>query len=96
MAAIPSPERHPAPRHGEDTRRFAWIAAAFGVVIVGGFVLVLWAINSGRAPDVAASPYHAPLYLGLAALVVFCAWRALLAVQGGNGWRSALPDGGSI
>ena len=93
MAAIPSPERHPAPRHGEDTRRFAWIAAAFGVVIVGGFVLVLWAINSGRAPDVAASPYHAPLYLGLAALVVFCAWRALIAVRGGTGWRSALPDG---
>jgi len=89
MAAIPSRE----PESYDDTRRDSWIAAAFGAVIVGGFVLVLWAIVSGRSPDVAASPYHVPLYLGLAALVAFCVWRTVIAVRGGTGWRSALPDG---
>jgi WD40 repeat protein len=89
MAAEPSPE----PRSGDDTRRFAWISVSFGAVIVGGFVLVLWAVVSGRSPDVAASPYHAPLYLGLAALVGFCLARVIRAVRGGVGWRRAFPDG---
>ena len=89
MAAVPSS----GPQTGEDSRSFAWIAVSFGAVIVGGFVLALWAIVSGRSPDVAASPYHAPFYLGLAALVVFCLARAIIALRRGAGWRRAFPDG---
>src|SRR6188508_1712113 len=90
MAAVPSPE----PQPGDDaSRRFAWIAVSFGAVIVGGFVLVLWAIASGRSPDVAASPYHIPLYLALAALVVYCLVRIARAARRGAGWRHTFPDG---
>src|SRR6188508_377118 len=90
MAAVPSPE----PQPGDDaSRRFAWIAVSFGAAIVGGFVLVLWAIASGRSPDVAASPYHIPLYLALAALVVYCLARIARAVRRGAGWRHTFPDG---
>jgi hypothetical protein len=81
------------PAADRATRRLAWIAASFGAVIIGGFVLVLWAIASGRAPDVAASPYHLPLYLGLAGLVAYALVRAFRAARRGDGWRHAFPDG---
>ena len=73
--------------------RFAWVAAAFGLVLIGGFVLILWALENGEAPDPAASPYHLPLYVGLAALVVMCAWRAIGSQRRGTGWLHALPAG---
>jgi hypothetical protein len=72
---------------------FAWVASCFGALIVGGFVLVLWAINNGHAPDQAASPYHLPLYLGVAALAVLGAARAIRAEARGVGWRRAFPPG---
>lgn len=79
-----------------QSQRFAWLACAFGVGIIGGFVLALWAIVNGKAPDVAASPFHIPFYLALAALV---AWSAARVVRGwlvGAGWRHAFPRGYGI
>ncbi|HEY6608654.1 MAG TPA: hypothetical protein VI277_05605 [Candidatus Limnocylindria bacterium] len=76
-----------------DRGAFAWVAAVFGALIVGGFVLVLWAINTGQAPDQAASPFHLPLYLGVAALAIFSLARAVRAQARGSGWRHAFPDG---
>jgi len=82
-----------APHAGEESRRFAWTAASFGAVIIGGFVLVLWAILNQRLTDVAASPYHLPFYLGLAALWLLCLVRTILAQRRGAGWRRSFPDG---
>ena len=75
---------------------FAWIAVAFGVAIVGGLVLALWAIVNGEAPDVAASPYHVPFYLGLAALVGYSLARVVRATRRGAGWRHAPTPTGSL
>src|SRR6187401_3434851 len=71
----------------------SWIALLFGVWIVGGLVLVLWAIEQGRALDPAASEYHLPLYLGIGALAVYCGVRLALAMRRGDGWRATLPPG---
>ena len=77
-----------------DTSAFAWIAVAFGVAIVGGLVLALWAIVNGEAPDVAASPYHVPFYLGLAALVGYSLARVVRAtVEELAGTPSPTPTG---
>ncbi len=73
--------------------RFTWVASVFGAAIVGGFVLVLWAIFNEETRDVAASPYHLPLYLAFAALVVTCAVLAIRAWRTGVGWTNALPPG---
>jgi len=71
----------------------AWIALLFGIWIVGGLVLVLWALEQGQALDVAASIYHVPLYVGLGALTLFCGVRVIRAIRHGDGWRGALPPG---
>jgi TolB protein len=72
-------------------RRAAWIALGFGVWVVGGFFVVLWAIAQGQSPDVAASPYHIPVYAGLISLAAFSAAAVIRAVRRGHGWRAALP-----
>ena len=86
----PSP---PADDGSAQIARFAWGATAFGVAIVGGFVLVLWALAAGEADDVAASPYHVPLYLAIAALVGTCGVLVVQAWRRGDRWNHALPAG---
>ncbi|HET6746411.1 MAG TPA: hypothetical protein VFH90_11275 [Candidatus Limnocylindria bacterium] len=94
MAADPSPaDAVAAEATPADARRAAWIATAFGVWIVCGLLLVLWAIQSGRSPDPAASVYHIPFYLGLAALGAFAIGRLVRAIRRGAGWRQAFPPG---
>ena len=87
MAADPSPA---------VARRDAWIATAFGVWIVGGFTLVLWAIVQGESPDVAASPYHIPLYAGVVVLAALSAVVTFRAVRRGDGWRDGMPGYGAL
>jgi len=82
-----------APTNANAGRGFPWVASFFGAVIVGGFDLVLWAVLNDQVQDIAASPYHLPMYLGLLGLVVFCAVLAARAQRRGRGWRRALPDG---
>lgn len=77
----------------EEPDRFAWVALLFSSWIVGGFVLALWAISSGLATDVAASPYHLPAYAGLLTLGLWSAARLVRAVRSGAGWRRTFPDG---
>ena len=71
----------------------AWIALGFGLWITGGLILVLWALEHGQTDDAFASIYHLPIYLGLAAVCLYCGGRVALAVRRGAGWRQALPAG---
>jgi Tol biopolymer transport system component len=73
--------------------RFAWFATAFGVWIVGGVFLVVWALNAGLTSDAGISPYHAIGYLGILALASFSTWLVVRAVRSGRPWRAAFPDG---
>jgi len=90
MAADPSIKPPPVT---DAIGRFSWVATMFGALVVGGLVLVLWAVVNGRARDVAASPYHVPFYLGLGSLAVLCGVRAVRAQRRGLGWRRAMPEG---
>lgn len=83
----------PPTERDAGTTRFAWASAAFATVIVGGFVVVLWAVVNGRTLDVAASPYHVPLYGGALALAVTCVAIAVRARRSGRDIRRALPPG---
>jgi Tol biopolymer transport system component len=73
--------------------RFAWLSVLLATWIILGLVLVSWALNSGRASDVGASPYHIPAYLGLATLGVFCVALVARAKRGGRRWHEAFPAG---
>jgi Tol biopolymer transport system component len=85
MAAEPS-----AAATRTDARQ-AWIAFGFGAWLVGAFMLVLWAIAQERSPDVAASPYHLPLYAGVLVLGIYAAIGVVRAIRRGSGWRAAMP-----
>lgn len=74
-------------------RRIAWLAAALGVWIVGGFMLILWALQQGLTNDEAASPYHIPTYLGMAAGILWLGGRTVRAARSGRGWRRGIPTG---
>lgn len=89
MAVDPSP----APPGADRQHPTAWIALLFGAWITGGLLLVLWAIEHGRAPDVAASVYHLPLYVGLAALAVYSVVQLVRALRRAGGWRGTFPPG---
>ena len=82
-----------APPVGPSPDRTAWVALLFGVWIVGGLVLVVWADGQGLATDMFATPYHIPFYVGLLALLVYSATRAVRARQRGLSWRRAWPRG---
>jgi hypothetical protein len=91
-----TPQTSPGARGTGAERRFGWIAAGFGALVVGGFVIVLWAIVNGEARDVAASPFHLPFYAGVGLLVLLCAASVVGAMRRGLGWRHAMPDGYGI
>jgi Tol biopolymer transport system component len=92
MSADPSSAR-PDTTHSNRT---AWIATGFASWIVGGFMLALWAIAQGHAGDVAASPYHIPVYLGFGALAAYAVVMAVQAARRGRGWRAGLPGYGAL
>jgi len=86
-------QAEPSSAEGKDksVRRAAWIAFGFGLWLVGGFFLVLWAIAQGHSPDVAASPFHIPVYAGLVTLAAFTAITVVRTVRHGQPWPDALP-----
>ena len=61
--------RHAWKCHGVDR------ALGFGLWITGGLILVLWALEHGQTDDAFASIYHLPIYLGLAAVCLYCGGR---------------------
>lgn len=83
-------ERAPGMRP-DSVRRASWIALGFGIWLIGGFFLVLWAIAQGQSPDVAASPFHIPVYAGVVTLAAFTAVTVTRSLRRGEGWRGALP-----
>lgn len=91
MHAEPSSASRPATAPGRASRRASWIALGFGTWLVAAFFLVLWAIANGQSPDVAASPFHIPVYAGLVALAAFSGIAVVRAIRRGAGWRGALP-----
>jgi Tol biopolymer transport system component len=84
---------HSPPPQDTHRSRDAWIATGFGIWLVGGIILVLWANGRGLAPDIAASPYHIPFYSGLLALTAYCGALVVRVMRRGHGWRGALPRG---
>src|SRR4029079_18102720 len=86
MHAEPSSASESAPA----VRRASWIALGFGAWLVAAFFRVLWAIAQGQSPDVAASPFHIPLYTGLVALAAFSGITVVRAIPRGERLRGAL------
>src|SRR6266508_4472403 len=86
----------PEPSSSQATRsadRTAWVALLFGIWIVGGLILVIWADTQDLASDLFATPYHIPFYLGLLTLAIYCAAGVVRARRRGLSWRSGLPTG---
>jgi Tol biopolymer transport system component len=88
-----TPEPSSAPQPTPNADRTAWVALLFGIWIVGGLVLVIWADTQGLASDLFATPYHIPFYIGLLTLAIYCSAGVLRARRRGLSWRSALPRG---
>ena len=80
-------------RGDRASTRFAWLSVFLATWIMLGLIAVSWALSTGRATDVGASPYHIPAYLGLATLGVFCLALVARAKRGGRRWREAFPAG---
>ena len=92
---VRGPERRSGPRaHSAREAAMAWIALGFGLWITGGLILVLWALEHGQTDDAFASIYHLPIYLGLAAVCLYCVdvWRSPYgaALAGGRRSRPAM------
>jgi hypothetical protein len=75
-------------------RAMAWVAFGFALWVVGGFFLILWAIEHGLSPDEAASPFHLPGYAGMLALAIVTGAAAVRAQRRGDGWSGAFPEYG--
>lgn len=74
-------------------RRWAWLAVAVGIWIVGGIFVLSYAYSSGLISDSVVSLYHLPLYAGVLTLAMVCAALAFREVRAGRPWRSAFPPG---
>jgi len=72
---------------------FGWLALFFGVWLAASLVIVVNALNTGLTDDIAASPYHIPFYLCLAAIAAVSLILVVRAVRGGRRWTEALPPG---
>ncbi|MCI0581426.1 MAG: hypothetical protein L0227_00785, partial [Chloroflexi bacterium] len=73
--------------------RFAWLSVAFAAWIVGGLVLVVWALNHDLTDDIGVSPYHAPFYAAVLALAALSLILVRRAVTAGRRWQEAFPAG---
>jgi hypothetical protein len=80
-------------RGDRASTRFAWLSVFLATWILLGLILVSWALNTGRATDVGASPYHIPAYLGLATLGAFSLALVARAKRRGRRWFEAFPPG---
>jgi len=89
MAADPSL----APSDTDEPRGFAWLATGAAAIITGGFTLLLWAFVNELTPDVAASAYDIPLYLGVLLVAIGSLVLAVRARRDGRKWTRPLPRG---
>ena len=80
----------------EADARFAWLTLLFAAWLIGGLVVVSYALDNQLARDVEVSPFHIPFYLALVGLAVVCLILVFRAVRAGRSWRDALPAGYGI
>lgn len=73
--------------------RFDWVAAGLSVWLIGGLYLDGWAHNHGKVDQVFFTPWHAVLYSGALAMIVFLGFNQIRNTAKGYTWRNALPQG---
>jgi hypothetical protein len=83
----------PRDRDARSAAVDAWLAVAIAVWIVGGFLLVVWTVVHGQAPDPALSLYAVPFYLGILLLAGAGIVLAFRASRRGRNWRRPFPPG---
>jgi hypothetical protein len=72
---------------------FNWVAALLSAWLIGGLFLDGWAHSHGRVDDVFFTPWHAVMYSGALAIVLFLGVTAVRNIAHGSAWRQALPAG---
>jgi WD40 repeat protein len=75
------------------SRRFDWAAIGLAGWLIGGLYLDGWAHNHGMVDDVFFTPWHAVLYSGALALMLFLGLTMARNLARGYDWRRALPPG---
>jgi Tol biopolymer transport system component len=88
MTAPPASNRWPT-----TPGRVAWLALFLAVWLIAGLSIVVGALDRGLTNDVAASPYHIPFYLCLAALAGVSIFLVIRATRQGRPWVQAFPAG---
>ena len=73
--------------------RSSWLALLVGAWLVGGLIVITWALNEGLTDDAGFSPYHIPAYLCLVALGASSLVLVGRAFRHGRPWREAFPQG---
>ena len=82
---------------GTADGRFAWLTVLLAAWILGGGLLVVFALFNGLTNDVGISPYHSLFLSGILALGVLCLILVIRAVRAGRPWHRAFPqDYGSV
>jgi TolB protein len=76
--------------------RFAWLTLFFAASIIGGLVLLSYALDNELTHDVVVSPYHVPFYVALIVLATVSLVLLVRTLRAGRSWRDALPPGYGI
>lgn len=86
-----------ADREVQADGRFAWLTLLLAAWILGGGLLVVFALFNGLATDVGMSSYHLLFLSGIVALGALCMILVTRAVRAGRPWHRAFPrDYGSL
>ena len=72
---------------------FDWVFTLLSAWLVGGVFLDGWAHNHGRVDDVFFTPWHAVLYTGALAIMVFLSTAYARNLMHGYSWPRLLPSG---
>jgi TolB protein len=86
-----------ADREVQADGRFAWLTLFLAAWILGGGLLVVFALFNGLTTDVGMSSYHLLFLSGILALGALCLFLVIRAVRAGRPWHRAFPqDYGSL
>jgi TolB protein len=86
-----------ADREVQADGRFAWLTLLLASWVLGGGLLVVFALFNGLTTDVGISSYHLLFLSGILALGALCLILVVRAVRAGRPWYRAFPqDYGSL